>query len=350
MSAISVLQALRPLLVAALRTTCVNNHAKSTFVPVRHKTTKNQRKKAPHVAQDKGKWLKKATKQTVTETKDTRATETEAWLSRKPVDNVWIRTYYPRPRYSFEEALAMHREYAIPAMLDNAEGVVYADMELNMTTAKKTKFMKSVSSTLLLPHQFDDEAQKRFAVFCKKAEDIEKAKELKADYVGDIELVRQIQDGSLEPSDFEFALSTPDIFVELIPIRNILKGKFPNKGKGNLNSNIEEMIRYFRKGVSYESIKESDAVSKLQVPFGKLNMSDKQLLENLHTIIQSICKQRPEKLGPFIKKMFVIAPPSTEHFLLTVEDYVPGYKTKKFVETEEESDTDVDELRKEEAN
>ena len=54
--------------------------------------------------------------------------------------------------------------------------------------------------------------------------------------------------------------------------------------------------------------------------------------------------------GPFVKKMFVIAPPSTEHFLLKVEDYVPGYKTKKSAEVEEDSDSETEELRKQEAN
>ena len=32
-----------------------------------------------------------------------------------------------------------HKEFADPSMLDNMEGLVYADMELNMKTAKKVK-------------------------------------------------------------------------------------------------------------------------------------------------------------------------------------------------------------------
>jgi len=32
-------------------------------------------------------------------------------------------------------------------------------------------------------------------------------------------------------------------------------------------------------------------------------------------------------LGPFIKSISLVAPPSPESFLLRVEDYVPGYRS-----------------------
>lgn len=69
--------------------------------------------------------------------KDVRKTNSPVWLSRVPVDDVWIRTYYPRQKYSLEEIIIRHKEYADPTMLDNMEGFIYADMELDMRTSKK---------------------------------------------------------------------------------------------------------------------------------------------------------------------------------------------------------------------
>ena len=71
--------------------------------------------------------------------KDEKPTLSLAFLSRVPVDDVWIRAHYPRPQFSLEESLVRHKEFADPSMLDNMEGLVYADMELNMKTAKKVK-------------------------------------------------------------------------------------------------------------------------------------------------------------------------------------------------------------------
>lgn len=46
-------------------------------------------------------------------------------------------------------------------------------------------------------------------------------------------------------------------------------------------------------------------------------------------------------VGPFITKVFIIAPPSQERFLLKVEDYVPGFSKEKV--KEEDSDSDDEE-------
>ena len=69
--------------------------------------------------------------------KDKKPTLSPAFLSRVPVDDVWIRAHYPRPQLSLEESLVRHKEFADPSMLDNMEGFVYADIELNMKTNKK---------------------------------------------------------------------------------------------------------------------------------------------------------------------------------------------------------------------
>jgi hypothetical protein len=61
------------------------------------------------------------------------------FLARVPTDDVWIARHYPpnARRLSLTESLIRHQEHADPSIGDNMDGIVYADMELNMKTSKK---------------------------------------------------------------------------------------------------------------------------------------------------------------------------------------------------------------------
>ena len=54
-----------------------------------------------------------------------------------PGDDVWIRSFYPTPKYDLSSAIEMHRELAMPEMCDNLEGLIYFNAKLDMTTSKK---------------------------------------------------------------------------------------------------------------------------------------------------------------------------------------------------------------------
>ncbi|KAK7502508.1 hypothetical protein BaRGS_00006461 [Batillaria attramentaria] len=307
---------------------------------VRHKVSKKTRARAPHVPQEKEKWTRTLREKSA-QVKDPRQTNSPVFLSRVPVDDVWIRTYYPQPKFSLEETIIRHKEAADPTMLDNMEGLVYADMELDMKTGKKTKFLSNVKGTVLLPHDFEQNVeQQRIAIFCQKEEDVAKAKDLGAAFVGAGDLVKQVFDGLIDKDEIDTVLCTPDTLQDLIPIRSILRDKFPSKARGNLSTNLDEMWTLFTKGVTYSSQKKSDAVGKLQ-----LKMPVEDLMENFLTYVNALCEGRSKSLGPFITKVFIIAPPSRERFLLKVEDYVPGYATKERKDDEDSDSDDEDEER-----
>ncbi|XP_076460165.1 large ribosomal subunit protein uL1m-like [Babylonia areolata] len=307
---------------------------------VRHRNQKKTRFKAPPEPKQMERWSKTVKQKFDTVSKVSKYSE--AFLSRVPVDDVWIRTHYLRPRFSLEECLDRHKEFAEPCMLDNLEGFVYADMQLDMKTKKKTKFLPNVKGTLLLPYQFEQNVERKIAIICKKEEDMEKAKNLGASFVGGVDLVKQIQEGLVDKDDIDAVLCTPEVITELIPIRSLLKDKFPNKGKGSVGSDIEEMWTLYSKGVTYNSQKETDAVGRLQVPLGQLKMPTDELMANFTAYVEDICKGRAKNLGPLITQILVIAPPSTERFLLQIEDYVPGYE-KRTDTRQEDSDSEDEE-------
>ena len=65
----------------------------------------------------------------------------DQFLARTPQDDVWIRTYYAKPTFPFEECIAMHREFATPEMSNNLNGLVHMEAVLNLTTKKKVGTM-----------------------------------------------------------------------------------------------------------------------------------------------------------------------------------------------------------------
>ncbi|XP_071106859.1 large ribosomal subunit protein uL1m-like [Haliotis cracherodii] len=337
--------ALRPVLLVQLRSALLQRATPSLAVtPVRWKVTKSQKLRTPHVAKEKEKWVK--AKAVRLEKEKDKSKEHPNWMNRKPADDVWIRGRYPPQCHALEECVQRHKEYAHPSMFDNMDGLVYADLELNMSTKKKTKFMRNISSTLMLPHTFEENVVKKCAVFCKTSEDQQKARDLGALYVGDADLIKQIVDGIIDKSEFDFALATPDIMVEMLVLRGILKDMFPRKSRGNMSSSVEEMMTLFQQGVTYTSTKHSDAVGKLQVPLGTLNMSTEQLEENFSAYMESIKKQKAPKLGQFVSQAVLIAPPSPERFHVELEKYMADTsKQKSAMADEDEEEEDESEAR-----
>ena len=63
--------------------------------------------------------------------------ELEAFMKRVPQDDVWLREHYPAPRYRLTDTLQMHRELAAPEMQDNMKGLVFTELELDMSKKKK---------------------------------------------------------------------------------------------------------------------------------------------------------------------------------------------------------------------
>ena len=63
--------------------------------------------------------------------------EPVAYIAQEPVDDVWISTYYPESKYSLEEIIKRHKEYAQPDMFNTQKSRVYLDMNINMRTKKK---------------------------------------------------------------------------------------------------------------------------------------------------------------------------------------------------------------------
>lgn len=307
-------------------------------IQIRFKSRK-QRVKQPKVEEQKK--TKFTPKKTRSKVLSAHVQDESTIIAEAPVDNVWVRKFYPKPKFSIEEALKRHKAFAQPAMLNNLKGIVYLDMRLDCSTSKKTKFMGSIRLTVRLPHEFPFESPPNILVFCKKEEDLTLAETLGAKHAGTPEdITKMINNGVINPKDFDHVLCTPDCAIDIFPLRSHFRDLFPQKAKGTVNHDLQSMWDLFYYGYTFETQKLTDAVGRLQVPLGVVDQPIQELVENFHVYIENICKHRSIALGPFITSISVVAPPSTEEFFVKVEDYVPGYNNDE-VDSDEEDLADA---------
>ncbi|MFH4978701.1 hypothetical protein AB6A40_005410 [Gnathostoma spinigerum] len=111
----------------------------------------------------------------------------------------------------------------------------------------------------------------------------------------------------------------------ILPLRGILKTRFPTKLNGGYGDNLPEMIENFKNGVKVNI--RSDPVYPIwglcDCVAGRLDMADVEVEENVAAIIRAICAHRNPALGPFINRLLLMVIPGTAHFAINIDKYVP---------------------------
>ena len=216
----------------------------------------------------------------------------------------------------------MHREAAVPEMLNNEDGHLVLRCRLDLRTKKKTKFMKEFTHTMLLPHHFEDGTVRRLMVICKSPEDRATASVMGAEYVGGLDLVKSILKGEIKHDDYDHCICTADMYQEIGGLRKYLRDRFPSPKMGTVGD-VATMFKFFSEGKTYESRNEEEKFGKLVAHFATLRMTDQQIQENFEYFIGEICSLKNAKLGQFILRCALECPPSREFFLIHKDDLVP---------------------------
>ncbi|XP_029652162.1 39S ribosomal protein L1, mitochondrial [Octopus sinensis] len=255
--------------------------------------------------------------------------------ARCPTDNIWLHKYYPIQKLTLDLAIMRHKAYAHPMMLNNLDGLLYADMELNMETKKKTKFLSTVKGTVTYPNLFDDNTKTRCILFTKDLSNVTEGLSAGATHAGGQELLDMVKSDALSRSMYDYVVCTPDIYSDLLSYRHIFKEKFPHQKQGTIGTDVKAIINNLMNGVRYECKKTSEEAAVMQVAIGKLNMETEDLVNNFLKLVDKLCVNRSPNLKPFITELKIIAPPSEEVFHIQVQKYVPGYNVpdKKVKET-----------------
>ncbi len=121
-----------------------------------------------------------------------------------------------------------------------------------------------------------------------------------ADFVGDDELIKKIEDGWL---DFDTAIATPDMMGKVGKLGRVLgrKGLMPNPRAGTVVSanDLPRVIEDTRKGrVEFRL----DRTAIIHVPLGKTSFEDDKLMDNLAAVVEAVVKAKPSGAkGQYVK-------------------------------------------------
>ncbi|KAM3716181.1 39S ribosomal protein L1 [Dirofilaria immitis] len=249
----------------------------------------------------------------------------EAHLPDKPTTNVYIRSAYKTQYYSVSEALQMHREMQQPSIYNNPNARVRLRMELNMTTEKKTKMVNDSEELVPIPYPFKHNEKRTILAFACEQHNRDAAIEAGAEIALGPDMIKKIIKGMFRIDDYDFCVAHTDMASSILPLRGILRSRFPNKINGGLGDNFEEIIGKFKNGVKL--IIRGDPVMPIwglcDTVVGRLTMKDEELEANIAAVIGALCKHRNPALGPFINRALIMVIPGDAHFALNVSPFLP---------------------------
>lgn len=108
--------------------------------------------------------------------------------------------------------------------------------------------------------------ERTIIAFSKDEEDIQKARNAGAQVAGGMELIKQIQNGLVSLTDFNFIVAHPSILPELVVLRGLMKKRFPNPKAGTLDVDLDVIVKKFLNGISYKATKDEH-----EKDFGKID-------------------------------------------------------------------------------
>ncbi len=177
-------------------------------------------------------------------------------------------------------------------------------VEIHMRTGADPRHAdQMIRGVTVLPHGLGKTT--RVLVFAN-GEAAEIARQAGADFVGDDDLIKQVENGW---TDFDVGLAVPDIMSKIGRLGRVLgrKGLMPNPRTGTMvqDKDLPRVIDEAKKGrVEYRT----DRTAIIHCPVGKVSFPPAQLLENVTSLVDSVVRSRPAAVkGSFIRSAFLNA-------------------------------------------
>ena len=193
-------------------------------------------------------------------------------------------------------------EEAVNVLKETSKVKFDETVELHLRTSADPRHADQlVRGVTMLPHGLGKTV--RVLVFANgEAADI--AKRAGADFIGDDDLIRNIEGGWV---DFDIGLAIPDMMSKIGKLGRVLgrRGLMPNPRTGTMvqPQDLPRTIEEAKKGrVEYRM----DRTGLIHVSVGKVSFSQEQLVENVASIVDAIVKSKPSGVkGTFIRTAFL---------------------------------------------
>lgn len=175
-------------------------------------------------------------------------------------------------------------------------------MSLGVDTTQSEQMIRG---SVALPHGVGKKV--RVLVFCQ-GENVNKAKEAGADFVGDAELIKKVQ--SENWLDFDVALATQDMMGQVSRLGKVLgpRGLMPTPKAGTVitgNQDIAAAVKEFKAGkVEYRA----DKGGNVHAGVGKLSFDDEKIVENTIAFVEQVRASKPSGVkGNYVKSITLSA-------------------------------------------
>lgn len=200
--------------------------------------------------------------------------------SRSKVDTV--------KRYDFAEAV----ESAINASYAKFDETVDVAVRLGVDPRHADQMVRG---TVVLPNGIGKEV--KVLVFAKGEKEAE-AKEAGADFVGNDELIEQIQGGWF---GFDKAVATPDMMGSVGKIGRVLgpRGLMPNAKTGTVTFDVGKAVEELKAGKIDFRVEKAGIV---HAPMGKVSFGVEKLVQNISAFLDTILRLKPSSSkGTYLK-------------------------------------------------
>jgi large subunit ribosomal protein L1 len=155
---------------------------------------------------------------------------------------------------------------------------------------------EQLRGTITLPHSAGRDVT--IAVFARGPK-ADEAREAGADFVGDEDLAKRIQDEGW--TDFDIAIATPDMMPVVGRLGRVLgpQGKMPNPKVGTVTMDVARAVQESKAGkVEYRT----DRTAIVHLSLGKVSFPDEHLIENYQAVIEELIRAKPSAAkGKYIR-------------------------------------------------
>ena len=193
--------------------------------------------------------------------------------------------------YSIDEAVKLLKETSVSKFDSSVE----IAMRLNLDTRKSDQQLRGA---IVLPNGTGKEKK---VLVVAKGDFAKTAKEVGADYVGDIDILTKIEKENW--LDFDVMIATPDMMPLLGKLGKLLgpKGLMPNPKTGTVTTDIKKAVTDVKKGrVEYKT----DSYGIVHTLVGKVSFAEEALKENIKSFVNVILKSKPSVVkGLYVKNV-----------------------------------------------
>lgn len=158
-----------------------------------------------------------------------------------------------------------------------------------------------VRGSIVLPHGIGKE--QRVLVFAKGAMATQ-AEEAGADYVGQEDMAKKIQEGWM---DFDVCIAAPDMMKLVGPLGRVLgpRGLMPSPRAGTVTPDIANTVKEYKAGkVEFRN----DKSGNIHAVVGKLSFDADKLRENVQAFVDKILSMKPSAVkGVYVRSAHLSA-------------------------------------------